>query len=109
MGGPDMKLLAAIVMSSLLASAASVQQLPSYIEKPADAAGIYAIYPGSGVPPSSEKWTWHEQSIQSPGSTVQNRMVRNVVIPTVTMFKPPEGTATGTAIIVAPGGAFSFL
>jgi acetyl esterase/lipase len=36
-------------------------------------------------------------------------MVRNVVIPTVTMFKPAAGTANGTALIVAPGGAFSFL
>lgn len=85
------------------------QQLPSYIEKPADAAGVFAIYPGSGVPPGSEKRTWHEQSIQSPGSAVPNRMVRNVVIPTVTMFKPAAGTANGTAMIVAPGGAFTFL
>ena len=29
-------------------------------------------------------------------------MVRNVVIPTVTMFKPAAGTANGTAFTVAP-------
>ena len=93
----------------VLTSAIHGQQLPSYIEKPADAAAVLAIYPGSGIPPGSEKWTWHEQSIQSPGSTVPNRMVRNVVIPTVTMFKPATGTANGTAMIMAPGGAFTFL
>jgi acetyl esterase/lipase len=36
-------------------------------------------------------------------------MVRNVVIPTVTMFKPAAETTNGTSLIVAPGGAFRFL
>lgn len=98
-----------VLAGAMMSVQASAQPVPSYIEKPADAAGVYAIYPGSGVPPGSEKWTWHEQSIQSPGSAVPNRMVRNVVIPTVTMFKPSAGTANGTAMIVAPGGAFTFL
>jgi acetyl esterase/lipase len=96
-------------LATLVASTASAQQLPSYIEQPPDAAGVFAIYPGSGVPPGSEKWTWHEQTMQAPGSQVPTRMVRNVVIPTVTMFKPAVGSANGTALIVAPGGAFSFL
>lgn len=97
------------VLVAAIAGALHGQQLPSYIEKRSDAAGVYAIYPGSGVPSGSEKWTWHEQSIQAPGSTVPNRMVRNVTIPAVTMFKPAQGTANGTAMIVAPGGAFTFL
>ena len=98
-----------VLVGVMIAGAIHAQQLPSYIEKPADAAAVLAIYPGSGVPPGSENWTWHEQSIQAPGSTVPNRMVRNVVIPTVTMFKPAPGKANGTAMIVAPGGAFTFL
>jgi acetyl esterase/lipase len=99
-----------ILLAGTMTSAqASTQTLPSYIEKPADAVGVYAIYPGTGVPPGSEKWTWHEQSIQAPGSAASNRMVRNVVIPTVTMFKPAAGSGNGTAMIVAPGGAFTFL
>jgi len=36
-------------------------------------------------------------------------MVRNVVIPTLTLFKPSPDAVNGTAIIVAPGGAFHFL
>jgi acetyl esterase/lipase len=47
--------------------------------------------------------------MEMPGTTKPNRMVRNVVIPTVTMLKPGPGTANGTSLIVAPGGAFSFL
>jgi acetyl esterase/lipase len=89
----------------------SAQHLPSYIERPPDAAGVFAIYPGNGVPPGSEKWTWHEQTMQVPmfGSTAPTTMVRNVVIPTLTMFKPAAGTANSTSLIVAPGGAFRFL
>jgi hypothetical protein len=36
-------------------------------------------------------------------------MVRNVVIPTLTMFAPAASNRNGTAVIVAPGGAFHFL
>ena len=89
----------------------SAQHLPSYIERPSDAAGVFAIYPGNGVPPGSEQWTWHEQTMQVSmfGSTAPTTMVRNVVIPTLTMFQPAAGTANGTSLIVAPGGAFRFL
>ena len=60
----EMKLLTTTVMSrlvsaflaTLVASTASAQQLPSYGERPPDAAGVFAIWPGSGVPPGSEKW-----------------------------------------------------
>ena len=83
----------------------NTKQLPSYIEKPADASGIFAIYPGSGIPPGSENWTWHEQS-----TTIEDgKMVRNVVIPTVTVFRPEKGKANGTSVIVLPGGAFYVL
>lgn len=79
--------------------------VPAYVERPADAAGIYTIYPGMGVPPGSENWTWQERTTAFQG----DRMARNVVIPTVTVFKPAVGTANGTALIVAPGGAFHFM
>lgn len=36
-------------------------------------------------------------------------MVRNVVIPTLTMYKPVAGKANGASVIIAPGGAFRFL
>ncbi len=82
--------------------------LPAYIDRPADSAGVFAIWPGSGVPPGSENWTWHEQTSQAVNGSVLNRMVRNVVVPTVTMYKP-SGAPNGTAVIVAPGGGFRFL
>ena len=36
-------------------------------------------------------------------------MVRNVVKPTLTVWRPKQGTANGTAILIAPGGGFRFL
>jgi acetyl esterase/lipase/phospholipase/lecithinase/hemolysin len=68
-----------------------------------DAAGVFAIWPGT--PPGSENWTWREQSENRGG----NRMVRNVVNPTLTMYKPASGKANGASVIIAPGGAFRFL
>jgi acetyl esterase/lipase len=44
-----------------------------------------------------------------PWNTSGNRMARNVVKPSVTVFTPPKGKANGTAIVIAPGGAFHFL
>jgi dienelactone hydrolase len=36
-------------------------------------------------------------------------MVRNVVTPTLTMYRPAAGKANGASVIIAPGGAFRFL
>jgi acetyl esterase/lipase/phospholipase/lecithinase/hemolysin len=68
-----------------------------------DAAGTFAIWPGAA--PGSETWTWREQVSGAGG----NRMVRNIVTPTLTMYKPAAGKANGASVIIAPGGAFRFL
>src|SRR6059058_3655629 len=47
----------------------SAQHLPSYIERPSDAAGVFAIYPGNGVPPGSEaqlRLQWSGMSLFRP-------------------------------------------
>lgn len=72
-----------------------------------DAAGVYRIWPG--VPAGSESWTWSERTTQVPWTTASRRYARNVVTPTLTMFRPPEGKANGTSLVIAPGGAFHFL
>ncbi len=100
----------AVLLAALAWTIASAQQaLPAYIDRAADSAGVFAIWPGSGVPPGSENATWHEQSMQMGTAAAPNRMVRNVVIPTLTMYKPDSGTAGSAAMIVAPGGGFRFL
>jgi acetyl esterase/lipase len=57
----------------------------------------------SGVAPGSEHWTQSELAVES---TPIGTVIFNVVTPTLTAYLPPRGKATGTAIIVAPGGAF---
>ncbi len=74
-----------------------------------DAAGVYRIWPGDGVPPGSEGWDWSERAAAVPWAATGQRYVRNVVVPTVTVHRPPPGKANGTALVVAPGGAFHFL
>jgi cholinesterase len=87
----------------ILATAAGLlAQAPEPLSS--DAAGVFPVWP-ENPPPSSEKWTWHEQTDNRNG----NRMVRNVVTPTLTMYKPAPGKANGTSVIIAPGGAFRFL
>lgn len=93
--------LAQINISNYLSN----NQLPAYIEKPPAASGIYAIYSGTGIPELSKSWTWHEQS-----TPIENgKMIRNVALPTVTVFRPAKGKANGTSVIVLPGGAFYVL
>jgi len=55
-----------------------------------------------GVAPGSEKWT---QTETSTSDTPIGKVITNVVTPTLTAFLPPKDKATGTGIIIAPGGA----
>lgn len=56
-----------------------------------------------GVAPGSEHWTQKETSV---ANTPVGTVVFNVVTPTLTAYLPDPSRATGTGIIIAPGGAF---
>ena len=57
------------------------------------------VWPGR--PPGTETWTQKERVIKhTPVGTV----ILNVVTPTLTAYLPERAKATGTGIIVAPGG-----
>jgi len=58
------------------------------------------IWPG--VAPGSENWT--QKEIVTPDTPV-GTIINNVVTPTLTLFLPEKSKATGTGVIVAPGGA----
>lgn len=57
------------------------------------------IWPG--IAPGSENWTQKEVTIEMSWGTV----LENVVTPTLTAYLPEKSKATGTGVIVAPGGA----
>jgi acetyl esterase/lipase len=61
----------------------------------------------SGAAPGSESWNWDEAIYGN--NQFNARIVYNVSKPTITAYLPAKGTANGTAIIVAPGGAFHIL
>jgi acetyl esterase/lipase len=56
-----------------------------------------------GIAPGSEHWTQKEQvEKNTPVGTV----IINVVEPTITAYLPERSKATGTGVVIAPGGAF---
>lgn len=66
---------------------------------------VIPLYEGKA--PGSENWTWSEQEYSN--NAFKTRVVYNVVKPTLTVYLPTPELATGTAVIVAPGGAFHIL
>lgn len=64
-------------------------------------AQVVNIWPG--VAPGSERWTHQERTIEN---TPVGTVIFNVVTPTLTAYLPERSKATGTGVIIAPGGAF---
>jgi len=56
-----------------------------------------------GVAPGSEKAPQQENSENVPGTGL---ILHNVTVPTLTVYLPEKSKATGTGVIIAPGGAF---
>jgi acetyl esterase/lipase len=64
---------------------------------------IVKLYKGKA--PGSESWTWKEATTGAAGSEI----TYNVVEPELLVYLAPKEKANGTAIIIAPGGAFHIL
>jgi acetyl esterase/lipase len=62
---------------------------------------VVNVWPGAA--PGSEGWTQKERSVEN---TPLGTVVFNVVTPTLTAYLPERSKATGTGVIIAPGGAF---
>ncbi|MBC6991991.1 GDSL-type esterase/lipase family protein [Hymenobacter sp. BT491] len=61
----------------------------------------------TGKAPGSETWTWTEK--ENTQNMFNTRVVYNVTSPTLTAYLPSPSQATGTAIIICPGGGFHTL
>lgn len=66
---------------------------------------VVRLYQGKA--PGSENWNWSEK--ESRQNAFGSRLVYNVSEPTLTAYLPTPASANGTAVIVAPGGAFHIL
>jgi acetyl esterase/lipase len=62
------------------------------------------LWPGAA--PGSEDWSRAETVTSSPAG---DRVITNVSEPTLTVFLPDPRVATGTAAVIAPGGALRVL
>lgn len=62
------------------------------------------LWPGPA--PGTQEWKHPETVTHSPNG---DRIVSNVVEPTLTVFLPPAERATGAAVVVVPGGALRIL
>ena len=78
--------LSSVVLAAALSGNAAPKTLPIW----------------NGPAPGSETWTQKEQDI---AGTPIGTVAINVVTPTLTAYLPPAGKASGTGVIVAPGGA----
>jgi predicted peptidase len=82
-----------ILVLSLITSVAIAQQK------------VIPLYDGPA--PGSETWTWSEA--ENDNNAWQTKVVYNVSKPTLTVFAPEAGKGNGTAVVIAPGGAFHAL
>jgi hypothetical protein len=65
------------------------------------------LHPGDAAAPNQELWTRTEGQIGAV--KIASMALRNVNRPSITPVLPPPGKSNGSAVIVAPGGAFVFL
>jgi hypothetical protein len=96
-------LLSASLFTSARAQENNSSSKPEQVATPAVKKKEVNIWPG--VAPGSEQWKQKETTL---GSGPMQRIV-NVTTPTLTHYLPDPAKATGTAVIIAPGGGFIFL
>lgn len=88
-------------MALKAASVAGAVALAFLMTCRAGAQQVVNVWPG--VAPGSESWTQKERAVEN---TPLGTVIFNVVTPTLTAYLPERGKATGTAVVIAPGGAF---
>lgn len=98
-------------LSRICAAVALLAAIAAASDSKADTAPtpeVVRIWPGT--PPGTEDWTGPEADhpLTLKGAPPL-RMVTNITVPTLTVFRPAQGKANGTAVIVCPGGGFQAL
>jgi acetyl esterase/lipase len=90
--------------AAFLLAAASAQETakPEQAATAAPAPKVVNIWPGAA--PGTEQWKQKETTLyMGPMESIVN-----VITPTLTAYLPDPAKATGTAVIIAPGGGFLF-
>jgi acetyl esterase/lipase len=100
------KFLARAALIISLATPDCYAQKPPVPEQDPGTRPVVPIWPGK--PPGTENATQQESAIAIPGYPTVH-IVRNVTIPTLTLYLPKSGNPSKTAVIIAPGGGFRVL
>lgn len=95
--------IAAVLTLSVLCACTAVRPV-SAAEKAGAGPQRIAVWPG--VAPGAENAKQEEQETVAPWG---DRVTRNVVKPSIEVYLPDPAIATGTAVVICPGGAFRFL
>lgn len=95
---------ASLFATSLIGACGTPQTTRPSQTKPSE---VVRIWPAA--PLGTESWTGPEAELDADLPAGKVHIVTNVTIPTLTIFRPPPGKANGTAVMVAPGGAFRAL
>src|SRR5689334_1979049 len=93
----------AVALSTLTTAQETNKTKPKPSAPSAKEKTVIDIWPG--VAPGSEQWKQPETVIGAVG----DRRIMNVSAPTLTAYLPAPSTATGTSVIIAPGGGFVWL
>jgi len=90
-----------IVLAALIAATPAGQ---AQVAAPVARGQEIRLWPGKA--PGSEQWTIPETVTPAPEG---GRSIANVSDPTISVYLPEPAAASGTAVIIAPGGALRFL
>ena len=82
------------LIAAIFTTSASAQELAP---TPVTPTTVLNLWPGAA--PGSEQW-------KQPETTIGPGVIVNVTTPTLTVYRPTPSSATGTAVIIAPGGGF---
>ncbi|MDC8833053.1 alpha/beta hydrolase [Alteromonas gilva] len=103
-----LSLLLLLLITSLYAFAQNAPTVTNKnVEKQSFLGEPYRLYPDDKERQQNDQEMWGQVSISMPGRfNSEQYLVRNVTNPSLYAFIPEPETATGTAVIIAPGGAF---
>jgi len=100
-----LNLLSAVVVLALAPACGTTQAA-----EPAAAQREEVVRLWPGNPPGTESWTGAEEAVDAELPVAGKvHIVTNVTTPTLTVVRPSQGRANGTAVVLLPGGSFRAL
>jgi acetyl esterase/lipase len=94
-----------VALAGALVASTGFAQTPPTPEQPLSSRKILPVWPGE--PPGTQSTALKESTMPVPNTDFH--LIRNVTVPTLTVFLPKSGNPSKSAVIIAPGGGFRVL